>query len=162
MHYPVLDVSDMMRADGISDEMQRSSIWSERVPYSEVEDYLASTEKGTLRTRAKFESRMRLLMGMVQAGKFWDEERDAERLCPMQALDCAGKLPPVLLYHSNEDETVPWQHTDKWAAKLKKLQPDVPLYLTYRKGEHVFDKDDTMATLWLKEPLEFVQQYWPA
>jgi acetyl esterase/lipase len=105
---------------------------------------------------------MRLLMGMLQAGKFWDAEGDAERLDPMRALDGAGALPPILLYHSKGDELLPWQHTEAWAAKLRRLQPDVPLFLTYQQGDHVFDKDDDMETPWLKGSLEFVQKYWPA
>jgi acetyl esterase/lipase len=162
LQYPTLNMTDVTRAENISEVMQKSGLWSERVPYSEVEDYLAGLEKRTLRTRATFGSRMRLLMGMLQAGKFWDEGMDAERLCPMRALDRAGKLPPILLYHSKGDEVLPWQHTEEWAAKLRSLQPDVPLFLTFQEGDHVFDKDDNMETPWLKEPLEFVQRYWPA
>ncbi|KAK3306719.1 Alpha/Beta hydrolase protein [Chaetomium strumarium] len=167
LQYPTLNLTDVARAhNDVSEAMQKSGLWAERVPYSEVEDCLrahAQSEKqGTLRTRAAFGSRMRLLMGMLQAGRFWDEERDGDRLCPMRALDRAGKLPPILLYHSKGDELLPWQHTEDWAAKLRRLQPDVPLFLTFQQGDHVFDKDDTMRTPWLREPLEFVQQYWPA
>jgi acetyl esterase/lipase len=162
LQYPTLNMTDVTRADNISEVMRRSGLWSESVPYSEVEDCLAHAEKGTLRTRANFGSRMRLLMGMLQAGKFWDETRDAERLCPLRALDRAGALPPILLYHSKGDEVLPWQHTEEWAAKLRSVQPDVPLLLTYQQGDHVFDKNDNMETPWLQGPLEFVQRYWPA
>lgn len=160
IQYPALNLSRILRSRGGSDEMRQLASWKEKVPYSEVEDYLKGVDKDKIRTRATFGSRMRLQLGLVQAGKFWNED-DSERLCPMNALDRAGKLPPILLYHSKEDEAVPWQHTDEWAAKLRKLQPDVPLYLTFPKGEHVFDKNDTMATPWLKGPLGFVQKYWP-
>lgn len=164
LQYPTLNLTDVARAENVSEVMQKSGLWSESVPYSEVEGCLRAHAKNgsTLRTRAGFGSRMRLLMGMLQADKFWDETRDAERLCPMRALDNAGKLPPILLYHSKGDEVLPWQHTEEWAAKLRRLQPDVPLFLTYQQGDHVFDKDDTIETPWLQEPLEFVQKYWPA
>lgn len=108
LQYPTLNMTDVARAEDISEVMQKSGLWAESVPYSEVEDCLAHAEKGTLRTRANFASRMRLLMAMLQAGNFWDEEGDAERLCPMRALDSAGKLPPILLYHSKGDEILPW------------------------------------------------------
>ena len=135
----------------------------EFVPYSKVEDALSAARmEGVIRTRAPFGSRMRLLWGLLQAGKFCDLEKEGDMVDPMRALDYAGKLPPVLLYHSKDDEAVPWQRTEAWAAKLKSLQPDVELYLTYQKGEHVFDKNDTLATPWLKGPLEFVRRYWPA
>ncbi|RYP10859.1 hypothetical protein DL764_000411 [Monosporascus ibericus] len=81
---------------------------------------------------------------------------------PMTSLETAGKLPPILLYHSKGDESIPWTHTERWATKLRELRPDVPLYLTFQTGDHVFDKNHTMETPWLKEPLEFVQKYWPA
>jgi acetyl esterase/lipase len=161
LQYPTLNMTDVLSLSA-SEAMQKSGLWSEHVPYSEVEDYLAGVQKGTLRTRATYGSRMRLAMGLLQAGKFWDEGRDAERLCPMRALDTAGKLPPILLYHSKGDDLLPWQHTEEWAAKLRRLQPEVPLFLTYQQGDHVFDKDDTIETPWLKEPLEFVHKYWPA
>ena len=162
IQYPPLDMTEKLRLVDTSPEVLKTGLWAERVPYSEVEEHLRSLEKGKLCTRAPFASRMRLLAGMVQAGKFWDAEKDAATLDPFLALDNAGKLPPILLYHSKEDEAVSWTHTEKWAQKLKKLQPDVPLYLKYTTGCHVFDADDTMDTPWLKEPLEFVQKYWPA
>lgn len=162
MQYPALNMTEILRVEGVSEEMLKTSMWTDRVPYSEVEDYPSRAEEGKLRTRATFGTRMRLLAGIVQAGKFWDEEKEAEWLCPTRALDRAGKMPPILLYHSKEDEAVPWQHTEAWVAKLRRLQPDVPLYLSYQEGEHVFDKDDTMLTPWLEGPLEFAQGHWPA
>ena len=162
MQYPTLKVSGIVSSRGGEAEMHQAWIWKEKVPYSEVKDHLSSVHRGEICTRAPFGSRMRLLLGLIQAGKFWDEDKDSERLCPMKALDRAGKLPPILLYHSKEDEALPWQHTEEWATKLRTVQPDVPLYLTYQKGDHVFDKNDTTSTPWLKEPLEFVHRYWPA
>lgn len=162
MQYPALDLASIVGVEGVAEEMRMVSLWAEHVPYSEVEDHLNGLEKGTLCTRAAFGSRMRLLAASIQAGKFCDLDKVGERLDPMRALESAETLPPILLYHSKDDEYVPWQHTEAWATKLRRLQPDVPLYLTYQKGEHVFDKDDTMATPWLKEPLEFVERYWPA
>lgn len=140
LQYPALDMTDVTRTENISEAMQRSTVGAESVPYCEVEDYLANHEKGAVRSRAIFGSRMRLLMGMLQAGKFWDAERDAERLCPMQVLkEGAAKLPPILLYHSQEDEILPRQQTEEWAAKLRRLLPDVPLFLTSQQGDHIFD-----------------------
>ncbi|SPN99940.1 uncharacterized protein DNG_02792 [Cephalotrichum gorgonifer] len=162
LQYPTLDLTKYLRLDNISEEMLNCILWADLVPYSEVEEVLNGPDKGKLRTRAPFESRMRLFQALIQAGKFCDLEKDGEVVDPMRALEHAGPLPPILLYHSKEDEALPWQQTEEWAAKLKTLQPDVPLYLTFQKGSHVFDANDTMATPWLKEPLEFVGKYWPA
>lgn len=35
------------------------------------------------------------------------------------------------------------------------------MHLSWQTGHHVFDRDHNMETAWLKEPLEFVQKYWP-
>lgn len=159
--YPCLDIEKHIRTENVDELMLNCTAWADAVPYSEVEAVLAEFNKGEIRTRAPFASRMRMLQGMIQAGKFCDLEAHGHIVDPMQALERAGPLPPILLYQSKGDEAIPWQHTDAWAAKLKRLQPDVPLFLTYLEGDHVFDKNDTMATPWMEEPLEFVRKYWP-
>ena len=162
LQYPTLDIGEHIRIENPSELMLKCAVWADRTPYSEVEAVLNRLKKGKICTRAPFGTRMHLLQALVQAGKFCDFSGDRELLDPIRALEHAGPLPPILLYHSKEDEALPWQHTDAWASRLKTLQPDVPLYLTYQTGSHVFDVNDTMATPWLKEPLEFVQRYWPA
>lgn len=75
-------------------------------PYSIVQEHLASLKPGQICTRAKFGSRMPLVCAMVQAGKFCDLTGDNSYLDPMSSLETAGKLPPILLYASTEDEAV--------------------------------------------------------
>ncbi|RYP40339.1 hypothetical protein DL768_010644 [Monosporascus sp. mg162] len=164
VQYPSLDMEGLLR---LEDELgqagaEESALSSVKVPYSAVEDYLAALEPGKVCARAKFGTRMHIMSAMLQAKRFCDISGDKAWIDPMTSLETAGKLPPILLYHSKDDEKVPWTHTERWVTKLKELQPDVPLYLTYQTGEHVFDKNHTMETPWLKEPLEFVQKYWPA
>ncbi|PKS09630.1 hypothetical protein jhhlp_004249, partial [Lomentospora prolificans] len=153
LQYPTLDIGEHIRIENPSELMLKCAVWADRTPYSEVEAVLNRLKKGKICTRAPFGTRMHLLQALVQAGKFCDFSGDRELLDPIRALEHAGPLPPILLYHSKEDEALPWQHTDAWASRLKTLQPDVPLYLTYQTGSHVFDVNDTMATPWLKEPL---------
>lgn len=64
--------------------------------------------------------------------------------------------------HKQTNKQVSWEHTNEWATKLKQLQPDVPLHLSFQTGPHIFDVDHTVHAPWLKEPLEFVSKYWPA
>lgn len=75
-------------------------------PYSIVEEYLAAVEPGKICTRAKFGSRMPLHFALLQAGKFVDISGDRAWIDPMTSLETAGKLPPILLYHSKGDEGV--------------------------------------------------------
>ncbi|EMR71266.1 putative alpha beta hydrolase fold-3 domain protein [Eutypa lata UCREL1] len=127
-----------------NDEVSSSSsatMVSGYIPYSVVEEHLAGLKPGQICTRAKFGSRMYLMSAMVQAG----------RLC-----DLSGEVAFV-------DPMIPWEHTEGWVEKLRRLYPDVVLHLVYLPtGEHVFDNNHTMETPWLKEPLEFVHKYWPA
>ncbi|KLU81189.1 hypothetical protein MAPG_00283 [Magnaporthiopsis poae ATCC 64411] len=162
IQYPALRLAEKMREEFERKEGSSRPFWPEKVPYSVVEEHLAGLEPGHVCARAPFATRMDLLAAMMQAGKFADLEGDNAYLDPWVSLETAGKLPPILLYHSKEDEAVPWEHTDEWATKLKKLQPDVPLHLSFQTGPHVFDVDHTVDAPWLKEPLEFVSKYWPA
>jgi len=46
---------------------------------------------------------------------------------------------------------------------VKKLQPDVPLHVAFPpEGDHVFDKNYDAQESFMKEPLEFIEKYWPA
>ncbi|RYP71292.1 hypothetical protein DL771_004869 [Monosporascus sp. 5C6A] len=164
VQYPILDMAGLLE---LADEPNppgapAPDLLSVKVPYSVVEDHLAALEPGKICTRAKFGTRMHLVNAMILAKRFYDISGDKAWINPMTSLETAGKLPPILLYHSKDDEKAPWTFTERWATKLRELQPDVPLYLTYPSGDHVFDVNDTMETPWLKEPLEFVQKYWPA
>ncbi|KAK2749563.1 hypothetical protein FQN55_003263 [Onygenales sp. PD_40] len=165
LQYPAVDLAGIFR-------LGRSNLGQESVkppvllpdiyPYSIVQDHLAAREPGKICTRAKFGSRMELMGALLLADKMCDISGPNAWLDPMTSLETAGRLPPVLLYHSKEDDMIPWQHTEAFAEKLKRLHPDAPLYLTYNTGDHAFDGNHTMATPWLKEPLEFVQKYWPS
>lgn len=160
VQYPVADVAGCINPPDLDGD-EVPGAWLHPYPYSVVEEHLAALKPGKICTRAKFGGRMTLHFALTHAGRLVDISGDKAWLDPMSSLDTAGPLPPILLYHSKEDEAIPWQHTERWASKAKKLQPDVPLHLTWQTGTHTFDANHTMATPWLKEPLEFVQKYWP-
>ncbi|EJT78766.1 hypothetical protein GGTG_03864 [Gaeumannomyces tritici R3-111a-1] len=162
IQYPALMVGRKLRDEFERDEGSSRPIFAEKVPYSVVEKHLAGLEPGHVCSRAPFAARMDLCAALMQAGKMANVEGENAYLDPWVSLETAGKLPPILLYHSKEDEAVSWEDTNEWAAKLKRLQPDVPLYLSFQTGSHVFDVNHTTREPWLKEPLEFVSKYWPA
>jgi len=56
---------------------------------------------------------------------------------------------------------VPFSTAEKWANKLRDLQPDVPLLFAVHKCDHIFDREYTLDTPWMKEPVAFVERYWP-
>ncbi|RYP20230.1 hypothetical protein DL765_002904 [Monosporascus sp. GIB2] len=108
VQYPSLDMASML---GLADESDQpgaeaSVLLSDKVPYSVVEHHLAALEPGKICTRAKFGARMHLLSAMLLAKRFCDISGDNAYFDPMTSLETAGKLPPILLYHSKDDEWV--------------------------------------------------------
>ena len=49
----------------------------------------------------------------------------------------------------------------QWVAKLKRLQPDTPLYFSIENGSHVFDQDSVLSEPWLNSAVSFAEKYWP-
>lgn len=112
IQYPALDLKD---AFGIPEDPSSHPAFTPRVPYSVVEEHLAGLEPGKICTRARFGTRMDLHRAMIQANKFCDISGENAWIDPMTSLETAPKLPPILLYHSKEDEAVcitAWQGSD--------------------------------------------------
>ncbi|RYO91704.1 hypothetical protein DL766_004384 [Monosporascus sp. MC13-8B] len=108
VQYPAPDMAGIL---GLADESHQpgaetSVLFSAKHSFSVVEDHLAALEPGKICTRAKFGARMHLLSAMLQARRFCDLSGDNAYIDPMTSLETAGKLPPILLYHSKDDEMV--------------------------------------------------------
>lgn len=56
---------------------------------------------------------------------------------------------------------VPFSSAEKWAKKLRDLQPEVPFLFAIDEGDHIFDGEYTLETPWMREPIAFVEKYWP-
>ncbi|KKZ62317.1 hypothetical protein EMCG_00391 [[Emmonsia] crescens] len=160
LQYPVVDLGGFCRMP--ETRVEEAAKMLEVYPYSLVEEHMAAIEPGKICSRAKFGTRGQLCGALLMARQLCDLSGDKAWIDPMISLETAGNIPPILLYHSKGDQLIPWQHIEAWAAKLRKLRPEVPLHLAYQTGEHSFDNNYTMATPWLEEPLQFVQKYWPA
>ena len=108
LQYPALDLANGLRVPETlgQDGVEHPALFSEVCPLSLVEDYLATIDKDKLCTRAKFGTRMPLMKALVQANQFVDISGDNAWIDPMISLETAGKLPPMLLYQSKEDESV--------------------------------------------------------
>lgn len=75
-------------------------------PYSLVEEHLAASNPQRIFTRVKFATRMPLFRALIQASRFCDISGEHTWFDPMTCLDSAGKMPPILLCHSKDDEEV--------------------------------------------------------
>lgn len=105
VQYPVADVAGCINPPDLDGD-EVPGAWLHPYPYSVVEEHLAALKPGKICTRAKFGGRMTLHFALTHAGRLVDISGDKAWLDPMSSLDTAGPLPPILLYHSKEDEAV--------------------------------------------------------
>jgi hypothetical protein len=103
IQYPGIDLESLFEP---TENVETGPSHTPVVPYSVVEEHLAALEPGKICTRAKFGTRMDLHYAMIQAHKFCDISGERAWINPMRSLETAPKLPPILLYHSQEDEAV--------------------------------------------------------
>jgi hypothetical protein len=130
-------------------------------PESILDDYLVKMEPGKLLTRAAFDTRMDVARATMQSGRFVDLEKHPN-LDPMTSLEIAKRIPPVFLFHAVDDTYVAVDHSQTWVEKPKRLHPEVPVHAVFPpEGDHVLDKHHGLEEPWLKEPIAFVEQYWP-
>ncbi|KAH6654840.1 Alpha/Beta hydrolase protein [Truncatella angustata] len=131
-----------------------------QVPVSVLDTYLANVDPSKLLTRAEFATRMDLAYASGQSGRLVDLDR-YPHLDPIKSLETADRIPPVFLFHGTNDTSVSVKDSQLWVEKLERLHPDVPIHAVYPHGEHVLDQEATLAEPWLKEPIAFVERYWP-
>lgn len=48
-----------------------------------------------------------------------------------------------------------------FARRLREAQPDVPVQLSLRSGEHLFDVNTSKDADWVREGAQFLGKYWP-
>lgn len=132
-----------------------------QVPVAVLDEYLAKADPGKPLTRALFGTRMDLALASMQNGRLVDLVK-YPHLDPITSLETAERIPPVFLFHGVDDTSVRVEDSQAWAEKLKRLQPQVPIHAVYPPGDHVLDKYHRLEAPWLKEPIAFVERYWPA
>ncbi|KAI0134145.1 alpha/beta-hydrolase [Xylariales sp. AK1849] len=154
IQYPLLDIEGHLK-------WLEGSPESQKVPVSFLDEHIARSIPEHLVTRIPYGWRVKLIYSIMQNGRLANVSKDTY-LDPMKSLDSAGAMPPVFLFHGTGDTSVRWEGSRDWADKLKRLHPDTPLHLVFREGEHCFDQEDTLETPWLKDPIEFVERFWPA
>ncbi|KAK9789993.1 putative Alpha/Beta hydrolase protein [Seiridium cardinale] len=131
-----------------------------KIPASVHDEHITNSIPGHIITRVPNGSRFSVICSMMHDRRFADAQKHPH-LDPIKNLETAGPLPPVFLFHGRDDTSVRVSDAETWADKLKILQPDVPLHLVLREGEPCFDQSDTLAKPWLRNPIEFVERYWP-
>jgi acetyl esterase/lipase len=152
-----------------------------KTPRSVLDDYLESVGPQAICTRSPYGNRMHLLRAMLQHGQYVDLTKHPHTN-PIYNLDGAGPMPACFVFHGKQDKWVShprvWlsvsslklicrnyqaspQSAIRWVDKLKTLQPNVPVKLVLPDGDHCFDREDTLSSQWLRDPILWTEQYWP-
>lgn len=96
--YPLIDVAEHLR---------RLEASKEKIPLSVLESHMHNlTEQTRFLSRTPYGTRMRLAASMMMNGRFVDLSGKNAYLDPMTSLESAPPLPPIVLMHSREDESV--------------------------------------------------------
>ncbi|KAK9422916.1 putative Alpha/Beta hydrolase protein [Seiridium unicorne] len=153
LQYPALSIQRHMDTWAIAPADQI-------VPITVLDYYVAKMVPGKVLTRTPCGTRMDLAKASIQSRRLVDLSKYPQ-LDPITSLGTAERIPPIFLFHGVDDSSVPVGEVQEWAEKLKRLHPEVPLHAVFPPGEHVLDKHHRLEEPWLKEPIAFVERYWP-
>lgn len=135
------------------------------LPSSVVEEHLSTSQ--TVPTEADPPTRLELAFSIVQNGRFLDYlGRDNPDLFPMERIEnlslASGRLelPPLFIFHGEQDSAVPAEGSRKFVSLLRERFPNARVRLHIQDGDHGFDADATLETPWLKEGLSFISSNW--
>ncbi|KAI0127339.1 Alpha/Beta hydrolase protein [Xylariales sp. AK1849] len=131
-----------------------------QVPVTVLDEYLAKVDPSKPLTRTELGTRMDLALASIQSNRLVDLAK-YPHLDPIVSLETAERIPPIFLFHGVEDTSARVDDSQEWVEKLERLQPEVPIHAVYPPGDHVLDKYHYLEEPWLKEPIAFVERYWP-
>lgn len=139
-------------------------------PESVVSDHVAQVQAEETRTKRKAVvssdpnlERAPILFSVIQNGLYKDYfDSNDQRLVPLDRLEKGDRFPKggLFVWHSTEDSICPIEGSEKLAAKVKEVQPDLPFTLAKRPGEHGFDEGSKIDEDWLKDGLAPLVQAW--
>ncbi|KAL4977325.1 Alpha/Beta hydrolase protein [Aspergillus desertorum] len=80
----------------------------------------------------------------------------------MDMLDNSGHIMvPVWIVHGTNDTMCPPICSTGFAARLREVQPRLPVHLSLCPGEHLFDVNTGMDADWVQEGTHFLDNHWP-
>ncbi|KAJ9615423.1 hypothetical protein H2200_001498 [Cladophialophora chaetospira] len=164
--YPMVDIM----GEWYTTKFHKDFFGLPQFPESVVGDHVAKVKEEEARTGKKVVvssdpelERAPILFSAIQNGlyKEYFSPRD-DRLIPFDRLDKGARFPKggLFVWHSVDDSICPIDGSEKLAAKVKELQPDLPFTLAKRPGEHGFDGDSKIDEDWLKKGLASLVQAW--
>ncbi|KAE8374455.1 Alpha/Beta hydrolase protein [Aspergillus bertholletiae] len=166
--YPMVD----LRSKFYTEAYSKPIVGVPNVPVSLLNDHLAMIATGGNSqiehiTAADPPDRLELAFSMVQNGKFLDVFGTKDReLFPMERLEdliLAGEsvpLPPMLIFHGEQDSAVPVDGSKRFVRFLRAKVKHARILFYTQDGDHGFDVDATLETPWLRDRLERISKVW--
>ncbi|KAB8255844.1 Alpha/Beta hydrolase protein [Aspergillus pseudonomiae] len=166
--YPMVD----LRSKFYTETYSKPIVGVPNVPVSLLDDHLAmmaTRKQGRIEwvTAADPPDRLELAFSMVQNGKFLDFFGSKDRgLFPMERLQdriLAGErvqLPPMFIFHGQQDSAVPVDSSKAFVRFLREKVPHARVMFYTQDGDHGFDVDATLETPWLKDGLQRISKVW--
>ena len=154
--YPMID----MKSDFFQKKYDKPILGHAPVSNETVTEHLESMQKGHIVSSANPPARWDLAIGIVQNGRYLEFFGTEPDLFPLEKLDQVSSIPPMFIFHGNEDSAVPVEGSEKFVEALKSTHPATSVLLKTPPGNHGFDVPATLETDWLKEGLAFVSEHW--
>ncbi|KIW36497.1 uncharacterized protein PV06_11264 [Exophiala oligosperma] len=170
--YPMLDIIDRHYTEPYSKPIIKVANRPIEVLECHLETLRAARAEGRnpVVTEADPPDRMELSFCIVQNGRYLDFFGTGPRgLFPMdritdsQDADAASEgaeLPPMFIFHGEQDSAVPAEGSQRFVQALRKNRPRARVHLEIQPGDHGFDFSATLQTDWLKQGLKVVGPAW--
>ncbi|KAL4906339.1 hypothetical protein BDW74DRAFT_177353 [Aspergillus multicolor] len=163
--YPTLDLNSPF----YTESYPKPIIGVPNIPVATIEAHLAAvreSQRPQIVTAADPPERLKLAFSIFQNGRVLDFLGQEPDLFPLQRVEKLAEegsldLPPLFLFHGEQDSAVQCEGTRRFADLLLRCGikgEDVRVYI--QDGDHGFDSDATLETGWLKEGLAMISRAW--
>ncbi|KAL1878114.1 hypothetical protein VTK73DRAFT_8075 [Phialemonium thermophilum] len=166
MLYPMLD----MQSEYYNKPYEKPICGVPNFPNEIIDRFVVSRLGQASITEADPPHRLDVALAVVQNGRlveFLGDEPDLfvfERLrtnnIPSPETDYDAILPPLFIFHGENDSAVPVSSTLKFVRLLQGRDVRAQVRMTIRPGDHGFDAYSTVDEVWLREGLNFVTGPW--
>ena len=159
--YPMIDMRDRYWTEDYEKQIFHPP--APQLPQNILRDYLTNLKGNEVVSSGVPPDRVPLVISVMQQGRYPDLMGEDSSLYPIEVLDTVTDLPPTWLFHGTEDKVVPVEGSYKYEKRLREKLPSAKLHVSYRPADHGFDNDPsvTLDTDWVKEGVQFVEQFWP-
>ncbi|GLB07882.1 hypothetical protein AtubIFM57258_003250 [Aspergillus tubingensis] len=163
--YPILDP----KARFYTETYQKPILRVPNMPNDIIEQHLASmraSQPGRIVTAAESPERLKLAFAVFQNGRLLEflgsQNPELFPIERVERLAAVGrlKLPPLFIFHGEQDSAVPAAGTRRFAELLHEKGNAGQVNMYIQDGDHGFDFDATLQTPWLRNGLEMISKAW--